>query len=167
MLKQPMCNHSVFRGFLVYLLTYAFLNGLFLLAEPALGGYHADHLIFLLFGHLICGSCVQYRFHLFKTFHWNNTFFLGAAIAFFPCLLYLLIRFFFMEVLSCLHVEPLTICTASTVAQLLPSAYRYCTFSIQLLFVHMKYALISTTLWSAAFLSGIHIVRYLQKNDLA
>ena len=50
MLKQPMCNHSVFRGFLVYLLTYAFLNGLFLLAEPALGGYHADHLIFLLFG---------------------------------------------------------------------------------------------------------------------
>ena len=125
------------------------------------------YLIFLLFGHLICGSCVQYRFHLFKTFHWKNAFFLGAAIAFFPCLLYLLIRFFFMEVLSCLHVEPLTICTASTVAQLLPSAYRYCTFSIQLLFVHMKYALISTTLWSAAFLSGLHIVRYLQKNDPA
>ena len=84
MLKQPMCNHSVFRGFLVYLLTYAFLNGLFLLAEPALGGYHADHLIFLLFGHLICGSCVQYRFHLFKTFIGKIRFFWEPRLPSFP-----------------------------------------------------------------------------------
>lgn len=164
MQKQPMCNHSGFRGFLAYLLTYAFLNGLFLLVDPA-GGYHADHLIFLLFGHLICGSYVQYRFHLFKTFQWKNTFFLGAAISFFPCLLYLLVKFFFMEVLMFLPVEPLTICTANTVSQLLPSAHKHSVFSIQLLLVHMKYALLSTTIWSVAFLSGIHIIRYLQKND--